>query len=173
MKLDEFESGMIYIDVNIFYMYLRTDEAHRTTLLNFFRKVIAGKIQAYTSVLVMDELFYRLLLGLIKDAHGSNPLDVLRQQRTELITTHAPIIENALRKLIRLPNLHLVGIEGDNFYQMLDNINDYAIMPRDALHFAVMQRLELLDIASDDTDFDRLPEITRHWVINPPNGLHR
>ena len=36
MKLDEFESGMIYIDVNIFYMYLRKDAANLLTLQNFF-----------------------------------------------------------------------------------------------------------------------------------------
>jgi len=167
MKLDEFENGMIYIDVNIFYMYLRKDAAHLLTLQNFFRQVIAGKVQAYTSVLVMDELFYRLLLGLIKDAHGSNPLNVLRQQGAEVIATYAPTIENALRKLFQLPHLHLVGIESDDFHQMLTNITDYAIMPRDSLHLAVMQRLGLFNIASDDADFDRVPGITRHWVINP------
>jgi len=42
MRLDEFESGMIYIDVNIFYMYLRKDAEHLLTLQNFFRQVIAS-----------------------------------------------------------------------------------------------------------------------------------
>jgi predicted nucleic acid-binding protein len=122
MRLDKFESGMIYIDVNIFYMYLRKDAAHLPTLQNFFRQVIAGKIQVYTSVLAMDELFYRLLLGLIKDAYGSNPLNILRQRGAEVIAAYAPTVEDALRKLLRLPNLHLVGIESDDFYRMLTNI---------------------------------------------------
>jgi hypothetical protein len=31
-----------------------------------------------------------------------------------------------------------------------------------------MQRLNLTALASDDTDFDRVATITRHWVINRP-----
>jgi predicted nucleic acid-binding protein len=30
------------------------------------------------------------------------------------------------------------------------------------------QRVGLTAIASDDTDFDRVATLTRHWVINPP-----
>jgi hypothetical protein len=33
-----------------------------------------------------------------------------------------------------------------------------------------MQRLNLSTIASDDTDFDRVSTITRHWVINAPQA---
>ena len=153
--------------MSIFSMNLRKDVAHLPTLRRFFNRVITGKIEAYTSVLVMDELFYRLLLGMIKDTYGSNPLDVLRQREAEVVAAYAPTIENALRKLVRLPHIHLVGIERDDFYQMATDITDYAIMPRDALHLAVMQRLRVTDIASDDADFDRVREVTRRWVVNP------
>jgi predicted nucleic acid-binding protein len=33
-------------------------------------------------------------------------------------------------------------------------------LPRDAIHLAVMRRLGITAIASDDDDFDRYPEIT-------------
>ncbi len=36
------------------------------------------------------------------------------------------------------------------------------------LYMAIIQRLGLTTIASDDTDFDRIEGLERHWVINPP-----
>jgi predicted nucleic acid-binding protein len=44
----------------------------------------------------------------------------------------------------------------------------FALLPRDALHIAVLQRLGIATIASDDTDFDRVVEIERLWVVNSP-----
>jgi len=37
-----------------------------------------------------------------------------------------------------------------------------------ALHMAIVQRVGLSYIASDDIDFDRVKGVERHWVINPP-----
>ncbi len=51
---------------------------------------------------------------------------------------------------------------------MLGYIEDYAILPRDALHISVMMRLGIQDIASDDLDFDRVSVVQRHWVFQKP-----
>lgn len=51
---------------------------------------------------------------------------------------------------------------------MLENINAFALLPRDALHVAVMQRLGLNQIATDDVDFDRVPGLRGHWPFNAP-----
>ena len=51
---------------------------------------------------------------------------------------------------------------------MLENINRFSLLPRDALHLAIIQRLEIPGIATDDLDFDRVETIDRHWIINPP-----
>jgi len=51
---------------------------------------------------------------------------------------------------------------------MLGNITAFGLLPRDALHIAVIQRLGLSEIATDDADFDRVPWMQRHWVFNAP-----
>jgi predicted nucleic acid-binding protein len=50
---------------------------------------------------------------------------------------------------------------------MLENILAFSLLPHDALHLAIIQRLELTAIASDDADFDRVPVLERHWVVHP------
>jgi predicted nucleic acid-binding protein len=65
----------------------------------------------------------------------------------------------------------LIGVETADFSHMLENIKTYALLPRDAIHVALMQRLHLTAVASDDTDFDRVSTLMRHWVINPPREV--
>ena len=168
MKLDEVSSGALYVDTNVWYMYLRADDATRPVLTTFFGRVVRGVWDVFVGIPVLDELFYRLLLARVQDASGRHPLEELRADRAGAIRDHGPAINTALRQLVLLPHVHLVGVETADFSRMLDNITTYALLPRDALHVALMQRLNLTAVASDDTDFDRVPILTRHWVINAP-----
>jgi predicted nucleic acid-binding protein len=170
MKLDTVTVGRVYVDVNVFYMYLRPDPEHLSSLRVFLERVTNGDITAYTSVLTMDELFYRFLLARIKDTYERNPLDVLREDAEEAIERCSSEIEVALRKLVRLPHLELAPVLKDDFPRMLDNINNFALLPRDALHIAVMQRLGVDEIATDDADFDRVTGLQRHWLFNAPDS---
>jgi predicted nucleic acid-binding protein len=167
MKLDELADGSLYVDTNILYMYLRADPAHLQTLTTFFSRVVHGAIEAFVGIPVLDELFYRLLAR-VRDATGRHPLEVWRADLAGVIAAHSDAIDTALRKLVALPHVHLVGVETADFSSMLDNIKTYGLLPRDALHVTLMQRLGLTAVASDDTDFDRVTAVTRHWAINPP-----
>ena len=80
------------------------------------------------------------------------------------------MIGASLRKLIQLPHINLVGVATADFKRMLENIQKFSLLPRDALHVAIVQRLGLNGIASDDADFDRVKGMERHWVINPAPG---
>lgn len=168
MKLDEVTRGSVYVDTNVLYMYLRSDPKHLPTIRAFLDRVVRGDIEAFVGVLVLDELFYRLLLARVKDATGRNPLDVLREDLVGPIADHGQAVEKAMRGLVELPHLDIVGVDATDFDRMLDNIRAFSLLPRDALHVAAMQRLDLSAVASDDTDFDRADWITRHWIINPP-----
>ncbi len=64
--------------------------------------------------------------------------------------------------------MNVVGVEPTDVNGMLDNIRAFSLLPRDALHVDVIRRLGLTAIASDDTDFDRVVGLERHWIINPP-----
>jgi predicted nucleic acid-binding protein len=168
MKLDEVLSGSVYVDANVLYMYLRADPTQLPIIKVFLERVVVGEIEISVGVPVMDELFYRLLLGQIREATGKNPLDVLRADLAGAIAAHGDAIEAAIRRLVGLPHVNLVGAESADLNRMLDNIRACSLLPRDALHVAIIQRLGLTAVASDDTDFDRVRGLERHWIINPP-----
>ena len=171
MKLDDVSQGSVYVDTNILYMYLRIDPAHLSTVKAFLSRIVRGEINAFVSIPVLDELFYRLLLARIKETTDCNPIEVLRENQVKAIAVHSDMIEGPLRKLAQLPHINLVGVETADFDRMLGNIRTtFSLLPRDALHVAIVQRLGLSCIASDDIDFDRVKGVERHWVINPPTS---
>jgi predicted nucleic acid-binding protein len=169
MRLDELEHGHVYVDTNVLYMYLRTDPVHLPTIECFMQRVIRGDLVAHISLLTMDELYYRLLLALVKDRTRRNPLDILRGDVPGTVAQHSDGITTVLRKLVGLPHFILVGVEPLDFEGMLENITRFSLLPRDALHVTILQRLGIPSIASDDTDFDRVTGIERHWVVNSPS----
>lgn len=168
MRLDELCSGSVYVDTNILYMYLRVDPAHLSAIKVFLSRIVHGEIEAFVGIPVLDELFYRLLLARLKETTDRNPLDVLRENQAEAIAAHSDVIGSSLRKLTMLPHINLVGVDATDFNRMVENIQTFFLLPRDALHVAILQRLGLSGIASDDNDFDRVKGVERHWVINPP-----
>jgi predicted nucleic acid-binding protein len=170
MKLDRVSGGSVYVDTNVLYMYLRSDPSHLDTIKLFLRRAVRGELRAFVGIPVLDELFYRLLLARVKDATGQNPLNVLRKDVVGAVSTCGDAIEMAIRSLMALPYLELVGVEIADFDRMLSNISTFSLLPRDALHLAIIQRLGLGAIASDNTDFDRVTWLERHWIINPPRG---
>ncbi len=173
MKLDELSFGQVYIDTNMLYMYLRADLEHLPIIKAFLKRVIAGEIVAYVGVPVLDELFYRLLLARVKDNTGQNPLNRLRQDSVGVLEDHAVPIQDAIRQFVSLPNINVVGVEADDGDSMMANIVTHHLLPRDALHLAIMQRLGLNIIASDDADFDRVDGFNRLWLFNAPISRYR
>jgi len=62
MKLVEVQTGSVYLDTNVLYMYLRSDPTHLPEIRVFLTRVIRGEIEAFVGLPVLDELYYRLLL---------------------------------------------------------------------------------------------------------------
>ena len=159
MRLDELVHGPVYVDTNILYMYLRVDPSYLPLIKTFLNRIVYGEIEAFVSIPVLDELFYRLLLARIKEATGRNPIDVLRENQAETVAAHSDMISGPLRKLVLLPHINLVGVDAVDFDKMVENIQKYSLLPRDALHVAIAQRLGLSKIASDDRDFGSVCQV--------------
>ena len=162
--LSEFVEGFIYLDTMILYSFVRADEASRPILKRFFGSIEQGKITAFTSVLAFDELIHRLLLAAIRDKYSGSPLDRLREQEQEMMAEFYPRILPPLRLLRHFPHLEVLGVLPADGDAMLDIVERYSLRPRDALHLSAMQKVECKALASNDSDFDRVPGIQRFEV---------
>jgi predicted nucleic acid-binding protein len=154
--ISEFDGQTLYLDTMIFYLLLREKGSLAEPL---FRRIQAGELQGYTSVLTFDELAYRLLLARIRDNYAGNPLDNLRQNEQKLIGEFSTQIESTLVQTQNFPNLSLIDFTVTDLSFFYQNMRQYRLRPRDALHLAAMQKVDCRAILSQDSDFDHISDI--------------
>lgn len=150
-----------YLDTMVPYALLRAADP---AALSLFRRIEQGEVVAYTSTLTFDELAYRLILALIRDAFDGSPLDRLRQDETGMLSRFAPVVSQQLHRLAALPNLHLVPVLPDDVDRMMDSLTRYHLRPRDGLHLAAMERVGCFALISQDAHFDRVPQLRRYTL---------
>lgn len=167
MKVSEFKTGRFYIDTNFFHHFLRPDPKYKPLTDRLFQRIEDGEVRAFTTVLVFDELAYRLLLALVKDKYDGNPLGLLRAKHQHMLTEFYPTVAKTIGKVKSIPHLEILDITGTDINGMLKNMSKFLLMPRDALHISVMKRNRLKYIASDDRSFDCVEDIERIWLYNP------
>jgi predicted nucleic acid-binding protein len=156
--LSTFAGNAIYVDTMMPYMLLRgVGEAQP-----FFERLERSELSAYTSVLTFDELGYRLLLALIKDRYGGSPLDRLHEQEEKMLAEFALTVSSLLKRLLAYTNLTVLDVLVSDLEVVNDVMPQYRLRPRDAIHYAAMQRANCMNLASNDSDFDRIPAIKRY-----------
>ena len=159
----DFKGTAIYVDTMIFHIFLRDAVSNDQS---FLQRVEQGDIQAYTSVLTFDELAYRQLLALIRDKYSGSPLDNLRKDEVCLIDELYPHIAPKIELLRQFSNLTLVDVTADDLDAMSQNVLEYQLRPRDALHLADMQKVKCFNLLSEDSDFTRVSNI-QHFTLTP------
>lgn len=157
--IDRFDSDALYLDTTTLYLFLRAATLDARTLSEDIEQ---GIFQAYTSVLTFDELAYRMLLAMIRDTYSGSTLDHLRQNQVKMIQEFYPRVDPQLTRLRSFPNLTIIDITRADLDAMGQNIRRYQLRPRDALHLAAMQKVNCFSVASQDADFDTIPNIERY-----------
>jgi len=154
------KGALIFIDANIFHLYLRGPRIVRDVCTDFLERVESGEIKGCTSPLVLDELSYKLLLRRIEELYKKNPLQILKSQR-EVIVEVTPYIEEGLEIILGIEGLQILDINRSHLEEFTELMRKYSLLPRDALHVAVMTSINCRNIASADKDFDLIPFISR------------
>lgn len=160
--LTQFSGSAVYLDTMIPYALLRGIDSEAKAL---FQRIQTGEIMAYTSVLTFDELAYRLLLALIRDHYEGSPFEHLRDEEEKIIAEFYPRLAPPFMQLRNFPHLTIVEITTSDIEVMNEMILQYHIRPRDGLHVAAMKKSDCFDVVSHDSDFDRIPMITRYTLV--------
>ncbi|MDI6639885.1 MAG: type II toxin-antitoxin system VapC family toxin [Methanocellales archaeon] len=161
----------IYVDSTVFLNVLLDHPEHGEESADFLKKVNRRDILAYTSPLVFDEVCYGLTIvetedhlvreGMERPIHRWKIIDSLRM-RPELMKTFFSKIKDATHHIFDLGGLSMLDVTRGDCSQMIVFMGEHNLLPRDALHIAVMSRNNIKRIASQDSDFDRVPGIQRY-----------
>lgn len=128
----------MYLDTNIFVEANRRKGPEGNTPRELLERLRDGTLRAATSTLTIDEVVWVLMrLG----------------DRSQAIQQG--------ERILNLPNLHILDVRPLDVSRALRIMQKHGLDPRDAIHAATALNADIRQIASDDTDFDRVPKLSR------------
>jgi predicted nucleic acid-binding protein len=105
------------------------------------------------STLALDETIFALIrLKTVEDYPAQGFWELYRKD-PQVILPYLEEIQTLVARLAVDPRIRLVGTEREDTFVALDLMDDYACLPRDAMHLAVMSRLGIDSLVTTDDDF--------------------
>lgn len=163
-ELSGFKEGPIFIDANIF-VYHAADSKYTESATAFLEKVENNEIEAFTSPSVIDEAAYILIINKgLEILDSKSPRKVREKLETDrkFAQDCYSVLKDFIGYVKSLETLKLLEITGDDAFRIYDYGTTYLLHPKDALHLAVMKRYRIFDIATNDSDFERVDWV-RIW----------
>lgn len=139
---------------------------HRECYAFLERLSTAGDSLSYVSTLALDETLFTLIrLKVVEDHPGQGFWQVYRKS-PEVIQPYLKELRALVARLSIDPRIRLVGTERDDLAAALGYMDAHTLLPRDALHLAVMVRLGIDSMVTTDGDF--LPVDGLHLYTGNP-----
>lgn len=161
-NLRDFESGShIFIDATIFLHHAFDTNPVSVEFLN---RIELSNIKAYTSALVLEEVSYKIMMQ-----SASNYLERVTVQHVKKFLENpknrgkvlSPLIEymDYIDKL-QEAGMTVIDLKGSDIKQAAHHAKDNGLITADAAHIAVMFRKSIHNIATEDSDFVSVANIT-------------
>jgi predicted nucleic acid-binding protein len=155
-SLADFRGDAIYLDTNVLVGLVDAQSVYHLACAAFFQRAIdpAHPIQLVTATLTLDEVVFVLLQEMvIRPPYG------IARSRSQYLHDHPEVVRALMVQLNPLVEalfdlVNLEPVTAADIRQMRQEMLASGILPRDAIHLAVMKRLGLVAIVSDDDGFD-------------------
>jgi len=148
----------IFIDANIFLYFLLKDELYFSACAEFLSKVETGEIIGFTNTLVMNETIFLYLKAHVIGRHNLKPQQFLSFAKSH--PNEVAKIDLALPlKLFGTETLRIVEPPQHIIIEYLPQLQRFGLLPNDTFHLLTMDYLNLVNIATNDKDFEAIPHI--------------
>lgn len=161
-NLRDFEGNTaVFIDANIFLHHAFDSNS---VSIEFLSRIETSNIKTYTSALVLEEVSYKIMMqsasNFLERVTAQNVKKFLEnpKHRSKVLT---PLIEylDYIDKL-QEAGMSVIDLKGSDMKQAAHQAKDTGLITADAAHLAVMLRKSIRHIATEDSDFAGVPDIT-------------
>lgn len=157
-ELEDIAAGtFVYMDSNIIIYDATNHPRYCKSCRNFLERIEKGEISAITSSLTLTEILHKLIIIDVCEIKGIKAWKALRliKDKPEVLgELREPYI--AIDKIQNLPNLKIVSLTSEITELCKEFVKTYLLMSNDAVHLATMKIHNIIDLASNDLDFERV-----------------
>lgn len=149
-----------FVDANIFCYHLVNTPPLSDACSNFFERMERREVAGCSSVVAMAEAVHKVMLAEAVARYGLEPRALAHrlQQRSELIaglSEHHKVVA-----LVRALNIHAEAVTLALMERAAHLSTQHRLLTNDALILAVMEKLDVTHLATNDDNFDSVPDIT-------------
>ncbi|MBI4785793.1 MAG: type II toxin-antitoxin system VapC family toxin [Chloroflexi bacterium] len=149
-----------YLDTSFVLNLVVKESAFHSECVNFAKQLKAAESLLVLSNLVLDEMWFVLLrLQAVQEQGQSGWLSFLRQH-PEKIRVYAQRLEQVTQQILRIPNLLWIETTFAQSLKALTFVQQYGLLPRDALHATLVKDAGIGTLVTTDADFMRVEGIT-------------
>lgn len=149
----------MFIDANIFTYLLTGHPIYGRSCQGLLEKIEKGGLTGFISPLVIDEVSYVIMVQTARELKGSTETKSMKRVMSGIWhECVAPVDEfyGYLDQLISAGNLKVLSLDYTISRIALECSKEYRLLPRDALHAACCKAYGIKDIATNDSDFERV-----------------
>lgn len=148
-----------FVDANIFYYCLVNTPDLTSRCVAFIKRIEKGELNAMTSSVALAEAVHKVMLAEATQKHalGRQGLAHRLQRQSHLLATLSE--HKKVTELIRALKLQVEPLTFDLLERASECSIQYQLLTNDALTVAVMEKLRLTDIATNDDDFDSIAHL--------------
>jgi len=158
VKLKEIPPGSrVFIDANIFLFPALNDPRFLTACRTFLQRVSRGEVRGFTSVFVLNEVLHKLMV-----AEVAKKYNLRYPQATHYLQKMPKEVKQLAQAwqdmgyIKAIPNLTVLDVSAELYWKGIDQSKAVGLLAMDGAHVAVMEAHGLTDLASNDTDFQRI-----------------
>ncbi len=163
MKLDEIPAGTeVFIDANIFVYAFAADQTYGAPCIDFLERVELGVIDGFISAPILSEVAHRLMTLEACQTFGWPYPGIAQRLRRHLDDVQTlQLFRQALAEIAGM-KMTIHPVSDLDVRRAADLSQQYGLLSNDALVVSVMQDHSLGHLASNDQDFDRVPNLSRY-----------
>jgi predicted nucleic acid-binding protein len=152
----------VFLDANTLIYYFGPDPVFGAACQQLVKRIENQEIHGYTSTHVLAEVAHQLMIIEASTLPGWTLGKVKqRLQQQPAVVQALTLFRRAIETMLQ-SNLRILTLAPPSLGAAAVLSQQHGLLTNDALSVSVMQANSLTKIASADTDFDRVPGITRY-----------
>jgi predicted nucleic acid-binding protein len=167
LEFDAALPGQLYWDASfLVHAIYPAGRYHRECYEFLDRLNSAEGVLSYVSTLTLDEVVFTLIQLKVAEDHPERGFWDIYREDSLVIQPYLGELHALVDRLADDSRIQVVGTEPESMSAALDYMDDYSLLPRDALHLVTMARYGVDDIVTTDDDFLPVNEL-RIYTCNP------
>ncbi|MFH1147020.1 MAG: type II toxin-antitoxin system VapC family toxin [Pseudomonadota bacterium] len=154
------DQSEVFVDANIFVYHFSGPTEYTESCTRFLQRIEEGKLTGITSTLVIAETLHRLMI-----IEATSKLQIEPKAAVHYLKHH-PLDVKKLTEHIKVPeqifllSVRIHPVEIEDILKCNEIKSEYGLLTNDALTLAVVRRYHFTNIATNDPDFERIPDLT-------------